>query len=263
MKRLGPEATAFLKATRRADDPTEADRELVRAAILARLAAGAAGGLAVVSAPSSAAAASGAVGGAGASAASGVTAGLAVKTVVAAALVCGIGVGAAVFASSFAPAVLSATAAAPSPPAEGRDPGPGLFASPPPIDELGRVESRSVASSWPAPLPAPASPRRNPSTPSEVAAEVRLLAGAQTALRDGDAIRALGLLDEHARRFPKGALGEERDAVRIASLCALGRATEARDAADRFLRAAPLSPHAGLVRASCGGPSAMPSTPRF
>jgi hypothetical protein len=103
-----------------------------------------------------------------------------------------------------------------------------------------------------------ASSARTPS--GDVAAEVLLLREAHAAMRGGQATHALVLLDEHARRFPKGALGEERDAARVAALCALGRVVEARAAADRFLRASPLSPHAGRVRASCGGSPAVPAS---
>src|SRR5208283_4452338 len=107
--------------------------------------------------------------------------------------------------------------------------------------------------------PATAASARGQTT-GDVAAEVRLIGEAHTAIRGGDAERALALLDEHARRFPKGALGEERDAARINALCALGRTSEARDATERFLRAAPLSPHAGPLRTSCGGSTATPAS---
>jgi outer membrane protein assembly factor BamD (BamD/ComL family) len=92
-----------------------------------------------------------------------------------------------------------------------------------------------------------------------VAAEVLLLGEAHAAIRNGQAEHALALLDEHSRRFPRGALGEEREASRVTALCALGRVAEARAAADRFLRVSPLSPHAGRVRASCGGSPAAPA----
>jgi outer membrane protein assembly factor BamD (BamD/ComL family) len=107
---------------------------------------------------------------------------------------------------------------------------------------------------------APAGSTRAASSPGDGAAEVRLLGDAQSEMRAGEPERALLLFDEHARRYPKGALGEERDAARIGALCALGRISEAREATDRFLRAAPLSPHAGPLRASCGGSPAAPAS---
>jgi len=185
-------------------------------------------------------------------------AGWATKTLVAAALVCAMGAGAARAArtlpSSTAPAALVAAAPAPAP-----------------LDGHGALTSERLAGSLhPSAQPLPASPaaplgpafstRAAPGT-GDVAAEVRLLGEANTLLRAGDAGRALRLLEEHARRYPKGALGEERDAARIAALCALGRTSEARDATDRFVRTAPLSPQAGSLRASCGGSAATTLAP--
>jgi hypothetical protein len=93
-----------------------------------------------------------------------------------------------------------------------------------------------------------------PATPADaLAEETRLLRDADAATRAGDAPRALALLAEHARRFPRGVLGEERDAETVLALCAAGRTSEARAAAQRFLAARPGSPLAGRVRSSCGG----------
>jgi hypothetical protein len=68
------------------------------------------------------------------------------------------------------------------------------------------------------------------------------------ALHAGDAARALGLADQHARAYPNGVLAEERAALRISALCSLGRVREAKDDQARFVAAHPDSP---LVRASC------------
>jgi len=91
------------------------------------------------------------------------------------------------------------------------------------------------------------------SAPSPLDVEIALVRDARAALRGGDAPRALALLDEHTRRFPRGALAEDCDAERIHALCALGRSPEARTLATRFLTAHPASPHAPSIRASCGG----------
>jgi hypothetical protein len=101
-----------------------------------------------------------------------------------------------------------------------------------------------------APRPLPAPPLAN------VADEARLLREAHAALSTGDAAHALALLDEHARAHPAGALAEERDAERVVVLCKLGRASEARTEARRFLAGRPDSPLAAGVRASCGGDGA-------
>jgi hypothetical protein len=58
-------------------------------------------------------------------------------------------------------------------------------------------------------------------------------------------------LDEHARRFPRGALAEEREAARVLALCAQGRASEARASASAFVASNPRSPFAAQVRRSC------------
>lgn len=95
-------------------------------------------------------------------------------------------------------------------------------------------------------------PSLDPAPPS-IEEETALLLGAHGALREGDGGRALLLLDEHARRFPSGALAEERDASRVLALCALGRTGEAKTAGKAFLASHPRSPAAARVRSSCGG----------
>jgi hypothetical protein len=86
--------------------------------------------------------------------------------------------------------------------------------------------------------------------PPSIAAELALIEGAQTALRAHAPDRALRFLNEHAARFPKGALGEERYGLRAIALCNLGR-SEAVALATRFLVDHPASPLAGPVRDAC------------
>jgi hypothetical protein len=104
-------------------------------------------------------------------------------------------------------------------------------------------------------LDAHAAGASTPPAPSAdaLAEETRLLREADAATRAGEPSRALTLLEEHARRFPRGVLGEERDAERVLALCAAGRTADARAAGQRFLAARPGSALAGRVRASCGG----------
>lgn len=114
-----------------------------------------------------------------------------------------------------------------------------------------------ASSAPPAPSVAPAaSVRRPPPTPSlpappSIGEETSLLAGAQSALRAGDAKGALSLLERHRERYPSGALAEEREASRVLALCKLGRVAEARSAADTFVTAHPRSPAVPRVRAAC------------
>jgi hypothetical protein len=84
-----------------------------------------------------------------------------------------------------------------------------------------------------------------------VTEEAALLRAAQAALSRGDGAGAMARLDEHASRFPGGALTEERQALRAHALCALGRAADARAAASAFVAQSPRSPLAAQVRRSC------------
>ena len=90
-----------------------------------------------------------------------------------------------------------------------------------------------------------------------VAEEAALLRAAHAALARGDGDGALARLDEHAARFPRGALGEEERAARVFALCASGRKTEARALAASFVAASPRSPLAAQVRRSCTESSAV------
>lgn len=86
----------------------------------------------------------------------------------------------------------------------------------------------------------------------DVEGEIALLSQAQRALSAGEPKRALQFLDEHARRFPRGTLTEERVAARIIALCKLGHVTRARSEGAAFLRRLPDSPLSERVRAACG-----------
>ena len=96
------------------------------------------------------------------------------------------------------------------------------------------------------PPPIPRSPK-SPSLPT-LADEARMVHDGVTALRAGDAARALALFDRHAVLFPGGALAEERDAERALALAELGRAVEAHAAAEAFLKAHPTSPLSARLR---------------
>ena len=66
------------------------------------------------------------------------------------------------------------------------------------------------------------------------AAEIAVLQPAHAAHARGDFATALVLVAEHARRFPKGHLAEEREALRVRSLAGAGRTEEARRATAAF-----------------------------
>jgi len=250
---LGPEAKALLDLARGADDPSGADRARVRSAVAARVAIGAAAGAAVTAATTTSVAGAGAAAGAVAA-----PLGLGMKILFAIGAAAAVGMGAVTYVDSKPPAPRpSATASQVAPRDPPRAALPSATSAQPP-----RAPAPSPSQE---PEPAPsvsATARVSPSAPAaapsssvpSVTREVELLAEAQSAINAGDGARALVLLDEHARRFPSGAMSQEREAARVFALCALGRTGEARAAAERFLSAFPTSPQAARVRASCGAP---------
>ncbi len=64
--------------------------------------------------------------------------------------------------------------------------------------------------------------------------EVDLLKPALSAYARRDFLDVLVLIAEHRRRFPNGQLAEEAELLRVRSLAGLGRAKEARAAAEAF-----------------------------
>lgn len=97
-------------------------------------------------------------------------------------------------------------------------------------------------------LPAPAS---SPRTRDALAREVALLSRATSELRAGHAAAALKVLADHQRRFPTGALVEERRAAKAQALCSLGRIAEGRA---ELARLTPHSPAAATAQHVCDGP---------
>ena len=87
----------------------------------------------------------------------------------------------------------------------------------------------------------------------DIAADVALLSRAQAAWRSGRAGEALRLAEEHRTRFPGSAFGKERDAIRVLTLCALGREDAAKRIAARLLASSRGSPWRQAVAESCGG----------
>lgn len=115
---------------------------------------------------------------------------------------------------------------APAPEAPRVDPAPPVVAQAPPES----VEEEPAPSVAPRPRPQPA------------LSEAELLQAAQSALRTNPR-RALALVREHQRRFPRGALAQEREVIAIEALKRSGRAAEAGERAEDFKRANPNSAH--------------------
>jgi|CZKU01.1.fsa_nt_gi hypothetical protein len=76
---------------------------------------------------------------------------------------------------------------------------------------------------------------------SSLSAERELLDRTRAALTAEDPDRALSLLSDHARRFARPQLGEEREALAIQALANAGRYDEARERGARFRAAQPNS----------------------
>jgi hypothetical protein len=71
--------------------------------------------------------------------------------------------------------------------------------------------------------------------------ELALLARARQYVAKGNHASAFAVISEHARRFPRGRLSEEREALRVTALSRTGRHSEARRAAAAFVRRFPRS----------------------
>lgn len=81
--------------------------------------------------------------------------------------------------------------------------------------------------------------------------EVRVLHEADRALRSGNPVMALRLVDELASRLPGGRLGEEREAVRVLATCASAPGARAQADAASFLRLHKESMYAERITETC------------
>lgn len=115
-------------------------------------------------------------------------------------------------------------------------------ASPPSAVPEPPAPAQSIAP--PAAPPAPASPPAR----DALAREVALLSRATSALRAGHLEAALRILADHQRRFPTGALVEERRAAKAQALCLLGRIDEGRA---ELARLTPRTPAAATAQQVC------------
>jgi len=104
-----------------------------------------------------------------------------------------------------------------------------------------------------APVTRPAASGVAPEGP-RLTEEIALVDRAQAQLGAGELDAALRTVDEHARRFPAGALVDVREAARAELLCRAGDARAAEATARRLLQAHPGSAVAQrFVNYSCGG----------
>lgn len=133
---------------------------------------------------------------------------------------------------------------------------------PPPAGAAPPVEAASPITEPPDDTPPtavqrPAKKARNTSAKatdppsSDLAEETRLLARARARLRAGSPKDALAPLSEHAKRFPKGQLTEDRMVLRAQALCEAGEQTSGRKAAEALRKAFPASSHLPRVDRTC------------
>lgn len=266
MKELSAKARALIETVGDADGPALGTRERVRAALGASIGAGAAlGGSTALGAPSSAgasaqlAASAWTLGGKGSAAialwfVAGGAAGMAVATPLA------------LVADPASPAAVTQPAAPtshrsvePSPAVAGARAAPVESAATPlGVNGTAKLSSHSAnkavgARGLAVPVPGVASPAASLVPAADMGAELALLKAAQRELNSSNAAASLGLLDDHAQRYPDGALKAERLGARVFALCKLGRVEEARAAAREFMSAAADSPLVPRVLASCAG----------
>jgi len=95
-----------------------------------------------------------------------------------------------------------------------------------------------------------AEPAKVEPTAADLEAEMKLIRGADSALRAGRASEALSLLAQHQAEHPKASLAHEREGLRAIANCQIG-AAGASASAERFLEHSPRSPLAPRLRSAC------------
>jgi hypothetical protein len=108
-----------------------------------------------------------------------------------------------------APAELPATRPAPAP-VRAAPPSEPQTTAPAPIDEAAlRAEETSVEHA-----PAKSRPQHAAPSSASLREEIRLIDSARVAVKKNESARALGILDQYARRFPDGTFTEEARVLR-------------------------------------------------
>ncbi len=87
-------------------------------------------------------------------------------------------------------------------------------------------------------------------TAADLEAEMKLIRGADSALRAGRSSEALALLAQHQAEHPHASLAHEREGLRAIANCQMGSAGSS-TAAERFLSHSPHSPLAPRLRSAC------------
>jgi hypothetical protein len=240
MSELDSQARAIIDAGREADEPTFADRRRIKHAIVAQLASGALASAAVAGGTSV-----------------GLKVGLAVLAVTA---VGGGTVGLLKVRAHHAGetahrSVLPRSEASPRP-----LPAPVLPAPSPaliPVERAAVDSARELKPGRPERARRQLATARDHALPGDDASderlnvEVEVLKRAREALRLRQPMLALEVLRDYDRRFGKGTLGEERQALAVIATCLASPGQAARSRAEAFMRGAPSSPMLDRVRAAC------------
>lgn len=234
------------RAVRGASAARDAELERILGRVLITVGAGVAttAALAAASGTAKAAATVGGTTAAGASAASAATSALSVKVVVgiaALAFAAGTGTGVVIQRAATPPAV----PVAPAPSVTAPAPEPTLIANSRSITPTASASDSAIPTAPPA-LPTSLSvpPTAAPSgtaTDADLAAERSLIDRARSALARGDVPACLDATSAHAKRFPAGRLGEERELIAIQALAKDGQIAVARARANRFRKTYPKS----------------------
>jgi hypothetical protein len=170
-----------------------------------------------------------------------------------------LGLGAAVIGLCAGALWLTSTPRASEPPSRSSVPAPrAVTPEAPAVIPAPVLEAAPSAS--PDVVPAP-KPRATPSLPAikpapsvmpeDSGEELTLVRAMQQALRSGNAGQALALADQHAQRFPRGTLAEEREGVRAVARCRLGAPSERATILEAFSRRFGSSPYAARVKQAC------------
>jgi len=131
----------------------------------------------------------------------------------------------------------------------------------PPVEDVAPVavppaKPKQIVRASPTVTPPAPSSEPQPTTAEARAAllaiERALIADARAALVRGEGDRALQVLEQHRGAHRDGLLAEEREALHVMALAKVGRATEAREEAARFLVTYPQSMFAAGIRAALG-----------
>ena len=238
MNDLDSRARAIVEAARDADDPSPADRDRIRAVVLVQLAAGAVASTAV---------------------AGSMTVGM--KLGLAALAVSLVGGGAAGLVHWRRPQDAASVAAhARVPVGSARHTTASPVATPematPPAIAPSSEESQARRPDRPRKLVGQVSRERESFTQEDqLNAEVAVLKRAREELRLGRPAQALEALREYDRRFGKGALDEERQAMAAIAACQAHPGPSARAQAEAFMLSSPNSPLLGRVRVACITPA--------